>query len=262
MPFVSLDLLDKPTQMLVDGDGPAVVLLHGSADSPGAWLGVTLQLRGVRSVFAPALPPQVAAKALDSDLPWLDALMAHTGARVLAGHSYGALLALRWALAHPGALDRLILCEPIAWGIARQDPKTALRLAELDAECLARFVHGDTLAGMEWLVDYWNGDGFWARLPEKVRAALLAGFSRTWAEVACGSADRTNPQELSTLATPTWLLAGAQSTPESLKVAHLLAQAIPDAQLQVLQGAGHQFLRSHAAQVVAAILGVSPVQSP
>lgn len=255
MPFVTIELCGMPTQVQVEGHGPAVVLLHGSADSPSAWQGVTQALRETHTVHAPLLPPQVAAKALDSDLPWLDALMAHSGARVLAAHSYGALLALRWALAHPGALDRLVLCEPIAWGIARQDATTAARLEELDVQCVQRLARGEALPGLEWLVDYWNGAGFWARLPSRVHAALLAGFPRTAAEVASGGADATNALEVSALAVPTHLLAGALSTPESQTVARLLAAAIPGARLQVLEGAGHQFLRSHAAQVVQAILG-------
>lgn len=237
----------------IDGAGPAVVLLHGSADTPLAWQAVATRLSEHFQVWAPALPPLTGGAALDTDLPWLDAVLAATGARVLAAHSYGALLALRWALAHPGRLDRLVLAEPIAWGAAHGLPAMADRLAELQHLCLDKFAANDPAAAMAWLVDYWNGAGFWQRLPEKVRASLSAGGSRTFAEVASGNADRTNAAELAGLTVPTRLLAGGQSTAESLTVSRRLAAAIPGAELTVIEGAGHQFLRSHPDVVAAAV---------
>ncbi|MSP92021.1 MAG: alpha/beta fold hydrolase, partial [Myxococcales bacterium] len=89
-----------------------ILLLHGSADTPQAWSAVAQRLGPSVAVVAPALPPIQTPLALDTDLPWLTEVMATTGARTLGGHSYGALLALRWALAHPGQLDRLVLAEP------------------------------------------------------------------------------------------------------------------------------------------------------
>jgi pimeloyl-ACP methyl ester carboxylesterase len=230
----------------------AVVLLHGSADSPLAWQGVVAKLQDSHTVHAPPLPPVQTPVALDNDLPWLDRLLHDTQARVLAGHSYGALLALRWALRNPNRLDRLVLGEPIAWGIVRHDPAVDAKLLEL-ARCLDQWAAGDDDGGFQWLVDYWNGAGFWQRLPTKVQAALMAGVARTRAEVSSGGADRTNAAELATLAVPTVVVAGEKTTAESLLVAHRLAECIPDARLVVLPGAGHQFLRSHAAEVARAI---------
>ena len=243
------------TEVWVAGRGPAVVLLHGSADTPLAWQAVAEILAARFEVWAPALPARADGLAIEGDLPWLGALLARSEARVLAGHSYGALLALRWALAHPGALDRLVLAEPIAWGVGRDLPAFAPRLAELEERCLARFAAGAIEPAMEWLVDYWNGAGFWARLPDKVRAALRAGAPRTGAEVASGAADRTSAAELAGLAVPTSVIAGAASTAESLAVSRRIASAVPDARLTVLAGAGHQFLRTHPAEVAAACAG-------
>ena len=250
------ELAGVPTELWVAGSGPGIVLLHGSADTPLAWQAVAELLTARFRVWAPALPRQADGLAIDSDLPWLDALMARSGARVLAGHSYGALLALRWALARPepgpGAIDRLILAEPIAWGMGRHLPAFAPRMAELEERCLSRFAAGEIEPAMEWLVDYWNGAGFWARLPDKVRDALLAGAPRTGAEVASGAADRTSAAELAALPVATHVLAGAASTPESLAVARRIADALPRAGLHVLAGAGHQFLRTHPDEVAAA----------
>lgn len=237
---------------------PAVVLIHGSADSPASWRALTPLLEPDWTVVAPpflpcAEPAGSGGPALPHDLPWLDAQMARSGARTLVAHSYGALLALRWALANPGRLDRLVLCEPIAWGVAVHDVVTATRLGELDSLCVQRFVAGEAEAAMRWLVDFWNGDGFWQALPERIRAALLAGSARTCAEVASGGADRTTAAELARLTVPTVLLAGALTPAESLLVSRTIAAALPDARLEILPDVGHQFLRSHAAALAAAI---------
>lgn len=245
------------TQMLRTGAGQRVIFLHGSADSPQAWQTAMMALAGEFECLAPQLPPLSGAVqygrafALDADLPWLTALLDQTGARILAGHSYGALLALRWALAHRGRLDTLLLCEPIAWGIARSDPQTAAKLAELETLCVQSFGRGQAESAMQWLVDFWNGDGFWAQLPERVRASLLAGAPRTCAEVSSGGADHTDAIELADLHARTLLMAGEFTPRESLTVSRRLADAIAGARLAVVGGAGHQFLRSHGAHVAA-----------
>ena len=236
-------------------DKPAIVLLHGSADSPQSWQPVAALLGAQFTVSALPLPPIATPLALDTDLPWLTQLMAHTGARVLAGHSYGALLALRWALDNPGRLDRLVLGEPIAWGIASDVAGFATQMDALLTQCLAQFAAGRAEVAMHWLVDYWNKPGFWQALPEKIRVNLTAAAARTAAEVASGAADRTAASEVARMAVPTVLVAGAASTRESKIVAERLASAIPGATLLLLEGAGHQFLRSHAGQVAQACTG-------
>lgn len=254
-------LAGQPTAIVRAGTGPSVVLLHGSADTAAAWRDVVALLAVDHDVWAPTLPafpaetPAGAVAALDIDLPWLDALMAASGARLLVAHSYGALLALRWALGRPGALDRLVLGEPIAWGIAHRDPTTATRLAELDRECRRAFARNDSEAAMNWLVDYWNGPGFWRALPARIQQAALAGAPRTFAEVTSGSADATSADELARLQVPTVMLCGSQTTPESQVVSRAIAAAIPGATLRWLDRGGHAFLRSHAVEVAAAVRG-------
>ena len=237
---------------------PAVVLIHGSADSPASWRALIPLLEAAWSVDAPAFPPYPeppgsVGPALGHAPPWLDAQMERSGARVLVAHSYGALLALRWALAHPGRLDKLVLCEPIAWGVAVADPQVAARLGELDARCVQRFVAGERETPMRWLVDFWNGEGFWDALPERIRVGLLAGAARTCAEVASGGADRTDAAELAGLSVATTLIAGARTPPESLQVSRAIVAAVPGARFVELPDVGHQFLRSHAQALAAAI---------
>lgn len=240
---------------------PAAVLLHGSADSPAAWQAVRALLAPHLAVHTPALPalpadapPQVAA--LDVDLPWLSAQLAATGARVLVAHSYGALVALHWALAHPGELDALVLAEPICWGLIRGSGAPAV-LAELD-RCVALFEGGQPEPAMRWLVDYWNGAGFWQGLPERIRQALLSTAPRTAAEVRSGNRDRTTAAALQRLPPVTRLLCGSASTAESQAVQRAFAAARPDVRLAWAEGGSHQFLRSHAALLAQVVLGALP----
>lgn len=228
---------------------PALVLLHGSADSPAAWQAVRTLLEPQFAVHTPALPVLPAdfpsqRPAFDVDLPWLSQQVAQTGARVLVAHSYGGLLAVHWALAHPGEIDALVLAEPICWGLIRDlGPRPAF--AELD-RCVAQLQAGDAEPAVRWLVDYWNGQGFWTKLPDRIRAGLLATASRTCAEVRSGNADATTAADLQRLPRVTRLLCGTATPIESQLVQRAFASARPDVQLAWAEGAGHQFLRSHA----------------
>jgi pimeloyl-ACP methyl ester carboxylesterase len=233
-----------------------VVLLHGSADTPAAWQGVVAALGADWQAVTPTFDVVMSGSAIDADLPWLDQRMAATGARVLAAHSYGALLALRWALAHPERLDRLVLAEPIAWGLVRDRPEVRPVLETIrDKFQQAELTASDEAGLLHVLADYWNGPGFWARLPERVRAALHASLPRTRAEVVSGGSDLTSVAEVGGLRVPTVVLMGEQTPVESAQVSRTLAAALPDGRLVVLQGAGHQFLRTHPEEVAAAIRG-------
>lgn len=248
-----------------EGQGPAIVLIHGSADVPQAWAGVARLLRERFTVFTPALPPLAVvasgskghgkAVALDTDLPWLEGLLEYTGARLVAAHSYGALLALRFSLAHPEALSGLVLAEPIAWGMVR-DAEEHRRAFEELSQSVVLFDEGHTEAALEWLIDYWNGQGYWSRLPERIRKGLIARADRTAAEVRSGSLDQTHAAEVAQLRPATCLIAGAATTSQSLYVQHRLAQAIPNAQLRIIPEAGHQHVRSHPEPVAEAIVGI------
>ena len=195
-------------------------------------------------------------QAIDTDLPWLSALLAHTGARLVASHSYGALLALRWVLANPGGLRGLVLAEPIAWGLIRDESATDPAFVEHEG-CMKKFEQGEQQQAMEWLINYWNGAPFWQSLPEKVRVGLLAGADRTAAEVQSGNADRTHPREVADLRLKVQVLAGSRTTPQSLQVQRRLSREIPGSELILLPEAGHQFLRTHPDIVAAAIRRVA-----
>jgi len=105
------------------GQGQSVIVLHGGPDFDHRYflpdldrLGDSFRLiyydqRGRGKSAQDVRPEEV---SLASDLDDLDKVRAHFGleAPVLLGHSWGAVLALKYALRHPSRVSRLILMNP------------------------------------------------------------------------------------------------------------------------------------------------------
>jgi pimeloyl-ACP methyl ester carboxylesterase len=96
----------------VRGDGPPVWLLHGVYADHALWRPVWERLDGL-DVTALDAPGHGTAPRLDP-LPPLDALAEDLAAQLpgpvlLAGHSWGGMLALRVAVRHPGLVRGLVL---------------------------------------------------------------------------------------------------------------------------------------------------------
>jgi magnesium chelatase accessory protein len=95
----------------VAGRGPTLLLLHGTGSSAHTWADMLPELAGVATVVAPDLPGHAfttgappASLSLPRIAANLDALLAELGVApvaLVAGHSAGAALALRWSLSTP-----------------------------------------------------------------------------------------------------------------------------------------------------------------
>jgi pimeloyl-ACP methyl ester carboxylesterase len=96
------------TAVIIVGEGPPIVLLHGPGEFALTWLRVIPELAKTNRVIVPDLPGHGASllgdAPLDSDrvLAWLGELLEQTctAPPYLAGHLLGGALAARFALAH------------------------------------------------------------------------------------------------------------------------------------------------------------------
>ncbi|WP_433506019.1 alpha/beta fold hydrolase [Pseudonocardia halophobica] len=117
------------------GSGPAVLLLHGHPRTSATWhrvapvlcdAGFTVvcpDLRGYGASTAPPSAPdhaQASKRAMAADLAALMRRLGHERFTV-AGHDRGSYVALRLALDHPGAVERLAVLDsvPISEALAR-----------------------------------------------------------------------------------------------------------------------------------------------
>jgi pimeloyl-ACP methyl ester carboxylesterase len=114
----------------ISGSGPVVVLLHGYLSALRYWDDVRPELATNHTVitidllgFGGSPKPRKSNYDYDDHLRWLDNTLRSLDLDepfVLAGHSMGALLALRYSLAHPNHIRRLLLMNPPLFKNARE----------------------------------------------------------------------------------------------------------------------------------------------
>jgi pimeloyl-ACP methyl ester carboxylesterase len=223
---------------------PRVVLCHGFGGSARNWrmqarllrddFRVTLfDLRGHSRSAAPDSPEGYLPEALLSDLDEL--VSAEDVPVILGGLSLGAKLGLDYALDHPERVRALLLA---SYPTSGEDPKRrawALGFAD------AIEAHGLDAAGAEFV--WGERSRFDPKGAALIRQGLLEHSPYALAQIqrqvlATSRSPQSMAARLRQLTIPTCLIAGSDD-PESLKPCQELAELLPNAELHVLEGAGH-----------------------
>jgi pimeloyl-ACP methyl ester carboxylesterase len=160
----------------------------------------------------------------------------------LVGHSYGAAVAAKAALAMPGRVVSLTLYEPTLFGLLEQEApggRAAAGIADTAAAAAAAIDRGDLHAAAGVFLDYWMGPGTWAATPEARRATVAEAMRpiRGWAEAVFN--EPTPLSAFGALQLPVLLMSGATSPASAHGVVRLLASALPRVQRLDLPGIGH-----------------------
>ncbi len=176
----------------------------------------------------------------------------------VVGHSFGATVALRLALAHPDIVRSLTMIEPVFFAVAAIDaPDVYAAQADKESAYLAALEAGDDeLAARLFNRSWGEGRIMWADMREEARASMTRSIHVV---PACRPAliddvhGLLQPGALDQATMPVQLLRGSRS-PEIIQVVNDgLAQRLPDGVSKVVQGAGHMVPISHPIETAEAL---------
>jgi pimeloyl-ACP methyl ester carboxylesterase len=237
---------------------PQVVAVHGTASTSGQWRQLVDDLSPAYDVATPDLPGYgrqkgyngPGAPTLAQDAVEIARIAQRSAAPIhIVAHSYGAAVAVQFALDHPESVASLTLIEPVLFHLLRSGE--ALDMAHYtEISSIANAVRmsdrfGVPAIGMSRFVDYWNGAGTWRGMKPSLRAALVdqapqaarnfeAAFAETWSASACRR-----------IQCPTLIIAGQNSRGPAKRVARIIFETMPQARLRTIADAAHMVPVTH-----------------
>lgn len=241
-----VDLNNTSFHYQVQGDGPALVLIHAGIADLRMWEDqldafgrqFTVIRYDVRGWGRTPCPP-----GSYSDHEDLRDLLAYLGVdrTHLLGCSNGGRIALDFSLTFPELVDRLVLVGTAVGGYAFTDPATEEKSQAMEAAYEA----GDIPLAVELDAQLWV-DGLYRRpdqVDPDVRGRAVAMLRDVFAlPDDDGNAHPLDPPavgRLGEIRSPTLVLIGELDTPDMLQIADLLVDQIPDTRLRTLPGVAH-----------------------
>jgi pimeloyl-ACP methyl ester carboxylesterase len=237
------------------GEGPLVVLVHGSMDRSGGMLRVRRVLQADHRVIR--YDRRGYGRSLHAGRPagfdqQVDDLVEVTAGRpaVLVGHSFGGLVCLAVAERRPELAPAVVAYEaPELW--ASWWPSTSV-----GAQALARAGGGgadgddDKAAeeAAEWFLRRMIGDRTWEKLPASMRAERRAEGPALLADMRSVRPPHPVPFDPGAVTVPVLSAFGSESRPYHMRAADDLARAVPRGELAVVPGASHGAHLSHPAE--------------
>ena len=225
------------------GSGSAVLLVNGLSSPSSVWFRLAPLLAVSHRVIV--FDNLGTGRSSTPDEPWTVADMAEAGAAVLEaagesssavlGISLGGMIAQELALNHPELVTRLILVSTHP-GFARVDTDPAVTAALSDSselppdqrtELLLSFTYAAATPKEKWLED------------AAVRAELPTSPEGYRGQLAAVNAwERLD--DLPQISTPTLVLHGDEDRMVRVASGRMVADAIPESQMTIVPGAGHQ----------------------
>lgn len=253
-----------PTFWRTFGHGARDALaIHASLARSDAWAPVAERLADRLRMTAFDLPGhgQSADPAEGADLLTLSARIAASFIERqvdLIGHSFGAVVALRLAIAAPEAIRTLTLIEPVLFAAAEGTPELEAHLQEREPFVRA-LESGANEEAARLFIETWGTGQEWESLPAERRARMARRIGLIRAADAAlyrDSGGILQPDALESLEMPVLLIRGTESPPVMERIAEAIAARLPDVGVATVPGAGHMAPLTHPDQV-AGLIGVN-----
>jgi pimeloyl-ACP methyl ester carboxylesterase len=234
----------------VAGAGVPIVLLHSSLGSKSQWTTLAERLARRFRVIAldlcgygdnAAVAP-LAAFTLDDEVRLVTARLdqlvePHLRVHVV-GHSYGGLVALRFAQCRRGRVASLSLYDPVVFRALSGDDPALVGVSELAERVTALVMVGLRHDAASTFVDFWSGAGTFDSLPSPLQGSIIRHVDKVPFDFQAAARWPLSPVDLRTIAVPTLLLAGKRS-PEILKrIIASLSRELPNRRVRWIDS-GH-----------------------
>ncbi|MDF2975894.1 MAG: alpha/beta hydrolase [Actinomycetospora sp.] len=231
-----------PIAVWRSGDGPPLVLVHGTVADHSRWDPVLPAFEQRHTVHAVDRRGRGASSdaedyAIEREFEDLAAVVDALGEPViLVGHSYGALCGLEAALIS-GGFRALVLYEPSieVAGAEVYSPEVIERLEALlragDRDGVVETVALRVAGARSEVVAALRSRPVW-----RARVAAAHTVPR---ELRASKAYRFDPERFRDLAVPTLLLTGSESAPGYRRAVEAVDAALPDSRIVEMPGQGH-----------------------
>jgi pimeloyl-ACP methyl ester carboxylesterase len=242
-----VDVEGLRVHMRDEGQGPPLVLLHGTGASLHTWDGWEAALSGQHRVvrmdlpgFGLTGPSEAGDYSIPAFVAFLEAFRKKVGLDTFAlgGNSLGGQIAWAYAVAYPQHVTELILVDPAGYPV--QKPALVFRLARLPL-LSSLLVHADPRPMVRRTLRTAYGDESKVT-QELVRRytllALRAGNRAAFvARARVSQVDRS--ADIKKVAVPTLILWGQKDRLLPVSDAARFAAAIPGSKLVLYEGVGH-----------------------
>ena len=254
--IMTLSLNGHAIDYVEQGAGPCIVLVPGSLSTTAAWRPVADQLKDRFRTVATSLMGYGGTEEIrtaenctvDPQAEAVEAVIARAGGAVhLVGHSWGGTVALSVALRRKVPLASLVLFEANPCDVLRQsgDIATYDVVHEMWADYAEAFAAGERDA-VRRVVDLWEGEGSFDRIPPRVREYMLQTTPANLRDWAAHWAFRAPLADYAALKLPALVAHGADTHFAMKRVAAILAAQMPNSKLAQIAGARHFLISSHS----------------
>jgi pimeloyl-ACP methyl ester carboxylesterase len=237
------------------GDGPPLVLVHGTAADHTRWAPVLAELEQRFTVLAVdrrgrGSSGDAPAYAAEREFEDVVAIVDRAGAGTnLLGHSYGAMCALEAALL-TGNVGRLVLYEPSLGKVAAPPEVVSTLEALLESdrrdELLAYFM-GEVAGVSSEQIEMMRALPAW-----QARLAVVQTIPR---ELRADRDYAFDAARLRELRVPTLLLQGEHSPAPFAEAATMVDSVLPDSRVVVMPGQGHVAMDTGTDLFLSEVLG-------
>lgn len=236
------------TNVHTAGDGPPVVLVHGSGPGVSAWANwrvvvpglarahrvIAPDMAGFGSTQVPAGTPLELSTWIEQLLALLDVLGIDQAS--IVGNSFGGAIALAFASRHPGRVDRMVLMGSVGIEFELTEGLDAVWGYTPSRESMRDLLHSfvsDPSIVTEELVEL--------RYQASVRPGVQEAFETMFPPPRQGAitALATDREEIARLGHPTLVVHGREDRVVPWTVGRELFELLSDAELHVFGGCGH-----------------------